>query len=242
MNTRIRTDFQGQSTRRKDFVRRRHAGKHRPAGQERVLVNVVRLDEAIRQSGKSQRELCETARIDPRSVANWRRGRHAYRTTLQLLAGVLGIDVRELIDDDSMPPLQEPGLPAPRYRKIVGKWIIEGGDIESPPFFEYLIEPRPMGGHIQLRQDDNGQIFGEGIDHDQAPLRFRGQFIGPDHFRGQYDIEHPRMSAVSGVLVGKLEMCGTKVQGFYLGRETGGYGQDFLLGNFTLKLAGSRDE
>lgn len=90
----------------------------------------------------------------------------------------------------------------------------------------------------------NGGIFGEGVDHDAAPLQFRGEFIGEDFLRGNYDIGHPRMSRVSGIVIAKLEASGTTMNGKYLGRVVDFYGAgiDFLLGWFQMTLVGSRDD
>ena len=208
-------------------------------GQERVLVNITNLDEAIRKSGKSKKDIFESAGVETKNYSNWKRGRRAYRNTLALIATVLQVETIALIQDATLAAVESP-IASARIRKLSGDWIIEGGDIQAPPDFVY--QPKILGGRIRFEQDELGHFVGVGVDHDQAPLTLNGQLIGPDHVRGEYDIEHPRMSFVSGVLVAKLELCGTKICGYYLGRETGGYGQDFLLGKVTLTLDGSRDD
>lgn len=208
-------------------------------GQERVEVDIANLDEAIRKSGKSKKEIFEAARVETKNYSNWKNGRRAYRKTLALVADELETDTRLLIKGGLPSPENRPVASA-KLRKVTGRWIITGADIQAPPHFVY--QPKPLGGAIELKQDEQGNIEGEGVDHDKAPLFFKGEFIGLDHLRGKYDVEHPRMSTVSGVLVAKFELCGTKITGFYLGRETGGYGQDFLLAKITLTLDGSRDD
>ncbi len=218
--------------------------------EARVYVNLKRLDDAIRETGRSERFICEDADIEPRNLANWRKGYKALRTTLELLAEVLEIDVRELIVDEQLSNSDakvyrdlSPGSFANPFtiRKISGHWRIEGEDIVAPPDFAYEVPPKNLGGMIEMFQDER-QISGKGVDHDQAPLIIEGAFIDPDHIRGKYDIEHPRIGILSGVLAATYQRCGTKITGHYLGREAGGYGQDFLLGRFTMTLEGSRDQ
>ena len=212
-------------------------------GRERVDVNIDRLDEAIRKSARSLKDIFESARVEPKNYVNWRNGSRAFRKTLELIAIELSVDVRQLILDGSLPTFESVAV-LPKVRKLSGEWKLEGGDIKAPQYFDYAIEPKKLSGRIRLEQDENGGIFGEGVDHDAAPLHFEGEFIGEDFLRGNYDIGHPRMSRVSGVVAGKLESCGTIINGKYLGRVVDFYGPgiDFLLGWFQMTLEGSRDD
>lgn len=101
-------------------------------GQERVDVNMDRLDEAIRRSGRSRKDIFESARVEPKNYVNWRKGSRAFRKTLELIAVELSVDVRQLIFDGSLPASESVAVLS-KVRKLSGEWKLEGRDIKATP-------------------------------------------------------------------------------------------------------------
>lgn len=136
----------------------------------------------------------------------------------------LGLKLEDIIEtkipsDGPIPP--EPPVIKPWIRTITGRWLIEGGDTSVEPHLRFDQQARNVRGHIEIKQDANGSIVGEGLDHDHDKILLEGQLIGEGSYvRGLYSLQNPRL-LVSGVFMLHVQENGREMTGALIQRETG---------------------
>lgn len=154
----------------------------------------------------------------------------------------LGLNPEDIIEtkippDGPIPP--EPLVTKPWIRTITGRWLIEGEDSSVEPHLTFVQQARNVRGHIEIKQDANGSIVGEGLDHDHDKIVLEGQLIGEGSFvRGLYSLHNPRL-LVSGVFMLRVQENGREMTGALIQRETG---QDTANGLVLVQIVLKLDE
>lgn len=71
-------------------------------------VRGLRIQEAILNSGKTQREIAELIGVAPQSITKWIKTGKIYIDNLQLLADVTGVDMRYIVSGQPPTKISEP--------------------------------------------------------------------------------------------------------------------------------------
>ena len=154
---------------------------------------------------------------------------HGYHDNLDILANTLEIDSESLVfktNDDAE-------TNGPVYRDCSGKWRVTGTDIHVAEHFEYPNDPKGFVAEMTL--EVHGSKFGsKGIDDDGDEQVFSGTLHENGNFLiGAYRVKNNRMNAYGSAVLQYLG-CGTRMEGFYLGRDVG-QGGTFILGRLSVE-------
>lgn len=147
-----------------------------------------------------------------------------FRTKLEALAKYLGTDLDRFT--------LKKGPIAPGVRSCAGCWDVAGKDIVVPDHFVYPNGPKGLTARVIVKTHGD-TVIAEGEDHDRDHLSFFGYLREHgNHVVGHYTVKNEKLH-VYGTVNLHFESCGNRLNGFYMGRDTG-HGSTFILGKMTM--------